>query len=240
MSSEPALVVALDVPSTADLHQVLSQMPSDVEWFKVGLELFTAEGPSALEPLKTRRARIFLDLKLHDIPRTVARSVRSAARYGVQMLTIHASGGRAMVRAAAEAAQEFGTARPRIVAVTALTSLSDVDLVDLGIKRSMQQQVLALGRLALESGADGLVCSPLEVEWLRREFGPEPLLVTPGIRAAGETRGDQQRTLSAAEATRAGSTHVVVGRPILEASDPHAAALRILEEIRGARRLLDD
>lgn len=230
----PHLVVALDVASFSEMKARLGRLPSSLSWFKVGLELFCAEGPSVLDPLKARNASIFLDLKLHDIPRTVARAVKSAARHGVQMMTIHASGGREMIRAAADAAREFGENRPKIVAVTALTSLSDSDLRDLGIARAMPEHVLRLAEIAVESGADGVVCSPLEAADLRRALGPDALLVTPGIRSASDEKGDQKRTMSAFDATRAGATHLVVGRPILEASDPSAAARRILDEIRIA------
>lgn len=230
----PQLIIALDVATGAEMKARVERLPASLTWFKVGLELFCAEGPAVLDPLKERKASIFLDLKLHDIPRTVERAVKSAARHGIQLLTIHASGGRAMVRAAAEAARSCGPAAPKIIAVTALTSLAPSDLKDLGVERQMPDHVLALARLAIESGADGLVCSPLEAALLRRELGPAPLLVTPGIRAHGEAKGDQQRTMSAGEAVRAGATHLVVGRPILEAADPRQATDRLLDEIRAA------
>lgn len=228
------LIVALDVESSKKLAETLENLPNSLRWFKVGLELFCAEGPSSLDPLFARNASIFLDLKLHDIPRTVERAVRSAARHSIHMLTIHASGGRAMIRAAVDASHEFGANRPKIIAVTALTSLEQNDLTDLGVARSMPEHVRALASMAVESGADGLVCSPLEANILRNYLGPQPLLVTPGIRAAGEAKGDQQRTLSAGEAVRAGATHLVVGRPILDAADPHEAATRLMDEIRAA------
>lgn len=236
MSSTPSpqLIVALDVPSSAALSETLKLIPANVYWAKVGLELFCAEGPRALEPLHARKMSIFLDLKLHDIPRTVERAVAAAAQHQVQLITIHAGGGRAMIRAAADAAAQFGHQRPNIIAVTALTSLQQADLSDTGVARAMSDHVRALATLAVESGADGLVCSPLEVALLRKELGPAPLLVTPGIRAPGEEKGDQKRTLSAAEAVRAGATHLVVGRPILAAADPAQAAARLIEEIKNA------
>lgn len=231
----PALVLALDVPHRASLESVLQRLEgAPIEWFKIGLELFCAEGPAALLPLRARGGKIFLDLKLHDIPRTVARAAVAAARHGADMMTVHASGGRDMIRAAAEAVRACGERRPAIVAVTALTSLNDADARELGITRPLRDQVLALAAMALEAGADGVVCSPLEAAELRRAFGPNPLIVTPGIRAAGEPAGDQKRTLSAAEAARAGATHLVVGRPVLEAADPAAAARRLKEEIERA------
>src|SRR5690606_34381222 len=150
------------------------------------------------------------------------------------LLTIHASGGREMIRAASQAAREMGEKGPKILAVTALTSLQQSDLSDLGIQREMPDHVRALARLAIDSGADGLVCSPMETALLRRDLGPHPLLVTPGIRAKNDEKGDQKRTMSAGDAVRAGATHLVVGRPILAASNPSAAAAQLLEEIRLA------
>lgn len=228
----PALVLALDVPDKAALESVLQRLEgAPIAWFKIGLELFCAEGPAALLPVRARGGKIFLDLKLHDIPRTVARAAAAAARHGADMMTVHASGGRDMIRAAVEAVRACGERRPAIVAVTVLTSLNEADARELGITRPLREQVFALAAMALEAGADGVVCSPLEAAELRRAFGPSPLIVTPGIRAAGEPAGDQKRTLSAAEAVRAGATHLVVGRPIMEAADPAAAARRLSEEI---------
>ncbi len=233
-SNSPELIVALDVDSSQKIAEFLDILPPSVVWYKVGLEVFCAEGPDAIKPILRRNSSVFLDLKLHDIPRTIERAVRTAGRHGVRMLTIHASGGRDMIRAAAEAAHEFGENRPKIVAVTALTSLQQRDLAEIGIDRAMPDHVRALTELAVESGADGVVCSPLEVNELRNKFGRDVLLVAPGIRGAGDALGDQKRTLSAAEAVRAGASHLVVGRPILGAADPRAAAQRILNEIAQA------
>ncbi len=230
----PPLIVALDVDSSVNLREMLNKMPDSILWFKVGLEAFCAEGPAVLQPLMARKSSVFLDLKLHDIPRTVERATRSACRHGVRMLTIHAAGGRAMIQAAANAAREFGQSRPHVIAVTALTSLRQDDLTDTGVARNLPDHVLGLARLAMESGADGVVCSPLEAMLLRNELGSDALLVTPGIRAEGEAKGDQKRTLTAGDAVRAGATHLVVGRPILEAHDPAEAAGRLLAEIRAA------
>jgi orotidine-5'-phosphate decarboxylase len=232
----PPLIVALDVDSLVKMRETLEKMPLSLQWFKVGLELFCAHGPAVLEPLLERKSGVFLDLKLHDIPRTVGRAVKSAGRHGVQLMTIHAGGGRAMIEAAAQAAHEFGENRPKIIAVTALTSLQQHDLNEVGVTRDMADHVRSLAQLAMDAGADGVVCSPLEANMLRNTLGPTALLVTPGIRAAGEAHGDQKRTLSAGEAVRAGATHLVVGRPILEATDPAAAADRLLSEIRAATR----
>ena len=225
------LIIALDVPETAAIAPIVDALPDAVRYYKVGLELFCADGPAALAPLKARGRSIFLDLKLHDIPRTVARSVASASAHGVSLLTVHAAGGRAMLKAAAEAAREAGPDRPRLVAVTTLTSLDQGDLADLGVQRSVADHTLALGRLAIECGIDGLVCSPLEIESFRRELGPAPILVTPGIRPAGGALGDQKRVATPASAVRAGASYLVVGRPILEAPHPAAAATAILAEM---------
>lgn len=228
------LIVALDVNSRAEASRAISLLPPEIQWVKIGLELFCAEGPSVLAPMREQNLAVFLDLKLHDIPKTVEKAVKSASKHGVQLLTIHASGGRDMIRAASDAAREIGENAPKIVAVTALTSLQQSDLADLGIQRTMPDHVRALAHLAIDAGADGLVCSPLETALLRRELGPTPLLVTPGIRAQNDEKGDQKRTLSAGDATRAGASHLVVGRPILAAPDPALAATRLIEEIRAA------
>jgi orotidine-5'-phosphate decarboxylase len=231
---KPQLIVALDVPTAADVAPILHQLPEAVSFYKVGLELFAAEGPRTLAPLQERGKSIFLDLKLHDIPRTVERAVKSAARHRVALLTVHASGGRAMLQAAAEAAREAGEHRPLIVAVTALTSLDANDLRDIGVTRSLSDHILALGELAISAGVDGLVCSPNEAAAFRRTLGPAPILVTPGIRPAGGELGDQKRVATPAFAIQSGATFLVVGRPILDAPDPRAAAEGILREIQTA------
>jgi len=228
------LILALDVPNADGLKTTLLNTPNSLSWLKIGLELFCAEGPSILAAASVLDRQIFLDLKLHDIPRTVERAVVAAARHRVRLLTIHAGGGRAMVQAAAQAARQFGQHAPKIIAVTVLTSLNDQDLRDVGVLRAARDHVLSLAELALAAGVDGLVCSPHEVAALRLRFGQEPLLVVPGIRSTTDHTGDQKRTATAAEATRAGASYLVVGRPILEAADPAAATARIQEEIRSA------
>jgi len=230
----PQLIVALDVSSSQALPGLLQCLPREILWFKVGLELFAAEGPRALAPLRAQGKKIFLDLKLHDIPHTVERAVAAAAQHGIGMLTLHAAGGRAMLKAAVQAAQSVGAHAPKLIAVTTLTSLSQADLTEVGISRAMKDQALALGELALAAGLDGLVASAQEVEHLRHRFGPGPLLVTPGIRPSDGARGDQKRVATPTLAVRAGSNFLVVGRPILEAADPGAAAMAILDEIRNA------
>ena len=237
MNSPPAdLALALDVPSHQALTDLMLRLPDSLRWCKVGLELFCAHGPSIIESLRNRNKQIFLDLKLHDIPRTVERAAQAAARHGVGLLTIHASGGRAMIQAAVEGARSSGDGTTKIIAVTALTSLSNNDLHETGVAGSTTDHVLRLGDLARSAGADGLVCSPLEVNALRQRLGPDIFLVTPGIRSSSDPAGDQKRTATVADAVAGGSNLLVVGRPIVEAIDPHAAALRILEEIARANR----
>lgn len=229
---KPALIVALDVPTIKEMEEVLVRLPDSIEWYKVGLELFCAGGPAILEPLKKRNKKIFLDLKLHDIPRTVANAVKTAASHGVNLMTVHAIGGRAMLEAAAEAARECSNP-PKLVAVTTLTSLSQEDFTDLGITRSVSEQALALGELAISSGIDGLVTSAHEAGALRGNF-PHALLVTPGIRMPGGDVADQKRVATPAFAVQQGATHLVVGRPILQAENSSSAVAAIFADIKNA------
>jgi orotidine-5'-phosphate decarboxylase len=228
------LIVALDVSSAADVERTVDRLGDSVVFYKIGLELFSAEGPDVVRAVKRRGKKVFLDLKLHDIPRTVERAVKTGAALGVDLMTIHASGGRAMVGAAKEAALACGDQAPKILAVTVLTSLDHSDLADLGVSRGMGEQVEALGRLACGSGADGIVCSPQEVAAMRAALGPHALLVTPGVRPAGASAGDQKRVATPGQAVRDGATHLVVGRPVLEAADPCAAARAIAAEMASA------
>ena len=207
-------------------------MPESVGWYKVGLELFTADGPAALALLKARQKNIFLDLKLHDIPNTVARAVRAAAAHDVAMLTVHALGGEAMLKAAVEAAKTTGEKAPKIIAVTILTSHSQDDLAAIGVQRKISDQVLALAELALKCGVDGLVASVNEARLLRKNFGHDFILVVPGIRPAGAENKDQKRVATPAMAVKAGADYLVVGRPIIDAPDPFAAAKAILDEMK--------
>jgi orotidine-5'-phosphate decarboxylase len=225
------LIVALDVPTANDIPGVVDRLPPEVRWYKVGMELFTSEGPAALTILRERGKKVFLDLKFHDIPRTVANAVTTAARHGVGLLTVHAGGGRDMLNAAAEAAVSLGDAAPRLVAVTTLTSLCQADIEELGVGRPLKQHTLALGQLAIESGIDGLVCSPLETAEFRDALGPDVILVTPGIRPSGADVGDQKRVATPNMAVKAGSSFLVVGRPIVQAQDPARAARDILEQM---------
>ncbi len=229
---KPALIVALDVPTAREMEEALDQMPDIIEWYKVGLELFCAAGPACLEPLKKRNKKIFLDLKLHDIPRTVANAVKTAASHGVNLLTVHAIGGRAMLEAAAEAARECSNP-PKLAAVTTLTSLSQDDFADLGISRTVSEQALALGELAISSGIDGLVTSAHEAGVLHKKF-PDSLLVVPGIRMPDGEIGDQKRVATPAFAVHQGATHLVVGRPILQAEYPESVVAAIFADIKNA------
>ena len=223
------LIVALDVPNAEAMEQKLQQMPDLIEWYKVGLELFCAEGPAVLEPLKKRNKKIFLDLKLHDIPRTVGNAVKTAAEHGVNLMTVHAIGGRAMLEEAAKAAKEC-TNPPKLVAVTTLTSLSQDDFKDMGIDRTVSEQAIELGRLAISSGIDGMVTSAHEAKVLREVF-PDAILVTPGIRMPEGDVGDQKRVATPSFAVEQGATHLVVGRPIVQADDPTASATAIVEDM---------
>jgi orotidine-5'-phosphate decarboxylase len=225
------LIVALDLSSTAEVEETVERLGDAVGFYKIGLELFSAEGPEVVRAVKRRGKKVFLDLKLHDIPRTVERAVLAAAALGVDLMTIHAAGGRAMIRAAADAAARCGAGAPKILAVTVLTSLDQSDLDDLGVARAPAQQVEALGALALANGADGIVCSPVEAARMRAVLGAGALLCTPGVRPAGTDAGDQKRIATPAAAVADGSTHLVVGRPILQAADPRAAALAIAAEM---------
>ncbi len=228
------IIVALDVPTLPEMLQVVDDLGDAVSFYKVGLEIYTAEGPDVVKHLKDRGKRVFLDLKLHDIPRTVAHAVTAASRHGVDLLTIHSVGGRTMIAAAATAAREAGAEGPQLLAITTLTSLDQSDLTDIGVTRDLETHTLALGGFAVRSGAHGLVCSPLEVAAMRRHVGEEALLVTPGVRPAGAAVGDQKRIATPADASRGGATHLVIGRPIVQAPDRRAAAQAIRDELNNA------
>ena len=229
------LIVALDVNNREEAVARVKSIGDAVDFYKIGLELYTAEGPDVVKAVKDLGKRIFLDLKFHDIPRTVERAVKSGGKLGVDLMTIHSVGGKAMVKAAADAAAEFGANGPKILAVTVLTSLDQTDLEDVGIVgRTPADQVLAMAKFATANGAHGLVCSPKEVGTLSKMLPQGTLFITPGVRPAGSAVGDQKRVATPADAVRDGATHLVVGRPILAAADPAAAARAILAEIKGA------
>lgn len=231
------LIVALDVPSAPAALDLVNRLERSCQWFKVGMELFTAAGPAAVEPLVARGHSVFLDLKFCDIPNTVAGAVRSAAALGVRMMTIHASGGPAMLQAAQEALAGLADP-PQLLAVTVLTSMDQAQTSAVGLHRTPAEQVELLARMGLEAGIRGFVCSPQEVATLRALTGPEGILVIPGIRPAGaqthNQAGDQKRIATPAEALRQGASYLVVGRPITQAPDPADAAEAILEEMAEA------
>jgi orotidine-5'-phosphate decarboxylase len=224
------LIVALDVSSAAAAQKIVAAVGDSASCYKVGMQLYTAEGPSIVRDLVASGRRVFLDLKYHDIPNTVASAVREAAALGVSMLTVHASGGGKMMRAATEAARTSNAAL-MVLAVTVLTSLDDNDLDKLGVHGRVQDQVLRLAALAIADGCQGVVASAQEASALRSELEGDFAIVTPGIRLAGMDHGDQARVVTPAEAIAAGASHIVVGRPITGAADPASEARAILGQI---------
>ncbi len=230
MDPRQRLIVALDVSTAAAARKIVAAVGDSALTYKVGMQLFTAEGPPLVRELVGSGRRVFLDLKYHDIPNTVGAAVREAAQLGVSMLTVHASGGGKMLRAAVEAAQ---AAKPDllVLAVTVLTSLDEVELGKIGLRGGVLDQVLRLAALALSNGCKGVVASALEAASLRQEFGRDFAIVTPGVRPAGSGPHDQARVVTPAEAIAAGASHIVVGRPIIEAADPAAEARAILGQI---------
>lgn len=233
------IIVALDLPSGAAALDLARRVAPYVGAFKVGKELFVSEGPELVRQLRQTGASVFLDLKFHDIPNTVAKAVAAAVRLDVQMLTVHCSGGSAMMKAAETAAQEtaatLGRPAPLVLGVTVLTSMDAAALAELGGETDITRQVERLARLAASSGLRGLVCSPLEIAPLRAVLPASIQLVTPGIRTGAEKSDDQKRTLGPAEAMSAGASWLVVGRPIYAAADPVEAARKIHESTRTLR-----
>jgi orotidine-5'-phosphate decarboxylase len=238
-SSDPSiharerLIVALDVPSATEAIALADRLEGACRWVKVGLELYVAAGPSVLEPLLKRGYSIFLDLKLHDIPNTVAGAVRSAAGLGVGMLTVHAGGGPAMLATAKEALA--GTENPpELLAVTVLTSMDQAQCTAVGLGLEPAAQVELLAKMGIEAGVRGFVCSPQEVGAIRKLTGPEGVLVIPGIRPAGAAIGDQKRIATPTDALKNGASYLVVGRPITQAENPARAAEAIVAEMSQA------
>jgi orotidine-5'-phosphate decarboxylase len=225
------IIVALDVPKPAQAIELARKVAPYVGTFKVGKELFVSAGPDFVKELRATGAKVFLDLKFHDIPNTVAKAVAAAVRLDVQMLTIHTSGGSEMMRAAEKSAQEtasaMGIPAPLVLGVTVLTSMDEAALAELGINSSVPAHVERLARLAVQSGLRGLVCSPLELPMLRKCLPNTLQLITPGIRTGAEKADDQKRTLSPAEALGHGASGLVIGRPIYAAADPAASAAGI-------------
>ena len=224
------LIVALDVPSAVAAQNIVAAIGDSAFCYKVGMQLYTAEGPRVVRDLVASGRRVFLDLKYHDIPNSVAAAVREAAGLGVSMLTIHASGGGKMMRAATEAARSLNGSL-MVLAVTVLTSLDDRDLDKLGVRGRVKDQVLRLAALAIADGCAGVVASAQEASELRSELDGDFAIVTPGVRPPGTDPGDQARVVTPAEAIAAGATHIVVGRPITSAADPASEARAILGQI---------
>jgi len=228
------IIVALDVNDKETAISLIRELP-EAEVFKIGMRLFTSEGPSLLKEVQDLGKLVFLDLKFHDIPNQVAGAVTMAARHEVSMLTLHASGGSEMLKKAAEAARETAAAtgipKPLLLAVTVLTSLKDAQLDEIGMKAGAADQVLRLADLARAARSDGVVCSPREIELIRSRHGHEFLVVTPGIRPAWAAANDQKRIMTPAQAVSLGANYLVIGRPIIAAPSPQQAFQKILEEL---------
>jgi len=229
------LIVALDVPTAQAAGNIVRELGDSASFYKVGLQLFAAEGPAIVRELTASGRKVFLDLKLHDIPNTVASAVKSMTSFGIDLLTIHASGGLRMMKAAVEAAAS-APKRPSILAATVLTSFTEQELASTGISDGVAGQVSRLAALATEAGCDGVVASPLELAMLRQQLGEEPIILVPGVRPKGSPAGDQARTAEPAEAIEAGATYLVVGRPITAAANKKEAAEAIQKEISSALR----
>ncbi len=228
MTKKTQLISALDLPELSQALAMVDRIGPRVEWYKVGKQLFTHYGPVVLQELKARGKKIFLDMKFHDIPNTVASAIRSGAIVGADIINVHAMGGPAMLAAAAGAMKETGKT---VIAVTVLTSMDQEQLSAIGVQATPAEQVLRLATLARDAGLAGVVCSALELPLLRKHFGEDFLTVVPGIRPAGAALGDQRRVMTPRQAREAGADFIVVGRPILAAPDPAEAAEKIFREL---------
>jgi orotidine-5'-phosphate decarboxylase len=234
------IIVALDVPTAADALSIVDELKNEVGAFKVGLQLFTSAGPEFVEKLVKTGARVFLDLKFHDIPNTVAKASVEAAKLGVWMFNVHASGGGEMMRQTSaevgEVCEREGIERPLIIAVTVLTSSNNDTLNEIGVHDETQKQVLRLAELTAKCGLDGVVASPLEIEPIRARIASKDfVIVTPGIRPASATKDDQKRVMTPGEAASVGADHLVIGRPITAAADRLKAVEQIVEEMESGR-----
>ncbi len=228
------VIVALDVPTRDEAAVLVNQLRGLAGMFKIGSRLFTAEGPDVVRAVIDSGERVFLDLKFHDIPNTVATAAVEAGKLGVSMLTVHASGGAAVFEATRRAIEDsLGESRPLVVAVTVLTSMDETALASIGVSDSPGQQVLQLARIARSAGADGFVCSAEEIRMIRDEFGPTPGIVTPGVRMPGGSVDDQKRVRTPNEAIAAGADWIVMGRPIYRATDPRAALKAVVDSLGG-------
>ena len=228
------IIIALDVKTSHEALSLVQKLP-EAEIFKVGLTLFASEGPALLQEIQKQKKKIFLDLKLHDIPHQIAGAVKAGIEHGVHMMTLHASGGREMMAEAAKAAEteakQRGQTKPLLLAVTVLTSLKEEQLRDIGMDENVNEQVLRLARLAKENGMDGVVCSPQEIDIIKEEFGQDFMVVSPGIRPIWAAAQDQKRILTPAKAIQKGVDYMVIGRPITKAPDPKEAWEKILKEL---------
>jgi orotidine-5'-phosphate decarboxylase len=231
--TDPKIIVALDYPDAASANRLVARLDSTLCRLKVGKELFTAEGPVFVSSLVEQGYGVFLDLKFHDIPNTVAKACAAACSLGVWMLNVHASGGRAMMLAAREAVNSISAPPPLLIAVTVLTSMDEAALREVGVAGDVQNQVLRLASLTQDCGLDGIVCSAQEAPLLRSKFSQDFLLVTPGIRPVDASADDQSRIVTPGDALRRGSSYLVIGRPITQASDPLEALHRIHAEIQN-------
>lgn len=233
--TDPKIIVALDFDNKAKVLDFADRLDSDICRLKVGKEMFTYFGPELVKQLVAKKFDVFLDLKFHDIPNTVAKACVAAADLGVWMLNVHASGGPKMMEYAHRALEAYGHKRPMLIAVTVLTSMDKSQLMSIGINDEPQQQVLRLAGLTKDAGLDGVVCSAQEAEMLKQQFGVGFKLITPGIRPAGSDSGDQQRIMTPEQAIRAGVDYMVIGRPIIQAADPVLALSAIHQSILSAQ-----